>query len=60
MLAQALISTLALAASANAHAFVLSAWVDGEDTWDGTTVGEPASYRASLLSSVRAPAPSEG
>lgn len=50
MLVKAVIPTLALAASVNAHAYVLSVWKNGEDMFDApsTNYGSTASFSASL------------
>ena len=50
MLVKALIPTLALAASVNAHAYVLSVWKNGEDMFDAasTNYGTTASFSASF------------
>jgi hypothetical protein len=52
MLFKALIPTLALAASVNAHAYVLSVWKNGEDMFDAasTNYGTTASFSVSHTS----------
>lgn len=52
MLIPVLLTGLALAKSVHGHAFVMSVWQNGKDTWDAKTVGTTSSYlRAPLTNS---------